>query len=55
MDFGSIINGCVLLGGKLMLLGAGVIPLKAEVGNIVIHGKATCAMGIFSFEIDAKV
>ena len=42
----------MLVGGKLTLLGVGVIPLEAEVGNVVIHGKVTGAMGVVPFEID---
>ena len=55
LDFGAINNGCVLLGGNLTLLGVGVIPLEAEVGYVVIHGKATGAMGVVPFEIDGSV
>ena len=55
LDFGAIIDGCVLIGGKLTLLGVGVIPLEAEVGNVVVHGKATGAMGVVLFDIDARV
>ena len=55
MDFGSINNGCVLVGGKLTLLGVWVITLEAEVDNVVIHGKVTRAMGAVPFEIDFSV
>ena len=52
---GAINNGCVLVGGNLMLLGVDVIPLEAEVGDVVIHGKPKGAMRIFPFEIYAIV
>ena len=55
MDFGATKNGCVLLGGNLTLLGVGVIPLEAKVGNVVIYGKETGAMDLLPFEIDASV
>ena len=55
MDFGAINDGCVLVGRKLTLLGVGVIPLEAEVGDLVIHGKGTGAMGLVPFDIDASV
>ena len=45
----------MLVGGKLTLLGVGVIPLEAEVGDVVIHGKAKGTMGVVPFEIDASV
>ena len=53
MDFGAINNGCVLVGGNLTILGVGVIPLEVEVYYVFIHGKATGAMGVVPFEIDA--
>ena len=55
MDFGAINDGCVLVGGKLTLLGVGVTTLEAEVDKVVIHGKATCAIGLVPFYIDASV
>ena len=45
----------MLVGGKLTLLGVGVIPLEVEVDNVVIHGKVTGAMGVVPFEIDNSV
>ena len=53
LNFGSIENGCVLVGGKLTLLGIGVIPLEAEVGDVFFHGKATGALDVVPIEIDA--
>ena len=55
MDFGAINNGCVLVGGKLTLLGVGLITLQAEVGDVFFHDRATCLMGVVSLEIDASV
>ena len=55
MDFGAINYGCVFVGGKLTLLGVGVIPLEAEFVDVVVHGKATGVMGVVSFYIDASV
>ena len=55
MNFGAIKNGCIFLGVKLTLLGVGVIPLELEVGDVVVHGKATGAMGVVLFEINAIV
>ena len=55
LDFGAINNGCVLVRGKLMLLGVGVIPLEAEISNVVIHGKAIGVMGKVPFKIDTSV
>ena len=55
MDFGAINNGCVLVGVKMTLIGVGVIPIEAEVGNIVVYGKATGVMGVVPCEIDASV
>ena len=46
---------CVLVGGKMTLLRVGVIPLEAEVDDVVIHGKATGVMGVVPFEIYASV
>ena len=45
----------MLVGGNLTLIGAGVIPLELEVGDVVIHGKATGEMGAVPFDIDASV
>ena len=45
----------MLVGGKLTLIGVGVIPLEAEVGYVFVHGKATGAMGVVPFEIDDSV
>ena len=55
LSFDVINNGCVLVGGNLTLLGVRVIPLEAEVGDVVIHGKATGAMGVVPFEIDDSI
>ena len=55
MDFGAINNGCVLVGGKLTLLGVGLIALQAEVGDVFFHDRATGLMGVVSLEIDASV
>ena len=55
MDFGAINNGCVLVGVNMTLLGVGVVPLEAEVDDVVIHGKATGVMGVVPFDIDASV
>ena len=55
MDFGAINNGYVLVGGNLTLLGVRLIPFEAEVNDVVIHGKATGAMGVFPFDINASV
>ena len=55
MSFDVINNGCVLVGGNLTLLGVRVIPLEAEVGDVVVHGKSTGTMGLVPFEIDASV
>ena len=55
MDFGSINNGCVLVGVNLTLIGVGLIPLEVEVGDVVVHGKATGAMGVVPIEIDTSV
>ena len=54
-DFGTINNGCVLVGVNMTLLGVGVVPLEAEVDDVVIHGKATGVMGVVPFDIDASV
>ena len=53
--FGAINYGCVIVGGKLTLLGVGVILIEAEVDDVVIHGKATGAMGVVPFDIHASV
>ena len=45
----------MLVGGKLTLLGVRVIPLEAEVGNVVVHGEAAGALGVVPLEIDASV
>ena len=55
LDFGAINDGCVIVGGKLTLLGLGVIPLEAEFGNVLIHGQETGATGVVPFEIDASI
>ena len=33
----------------MAFLGVGVIPLEAEVGDVVIHGNATGVMGVVPF------
>ena len=38
-----------------MLLGVRVIPLEAEVGNVVVHGGATGALGLVPLDFDAGV
>ena len=38
-----------------MLLGVRVIPLEAEVGDVVVHVNAIGDMGVVPFEIDASV
>ena len=55
MNLGAIDDGCVLVGGKLTLLGVRVIPLEAQVGDVVVHGKATGALGVVPFEIDVRL
>ena len=55
LSFCTINNGYVLVGGNMKLLGVGVIPFEAEVEDVVRHGKATGAMGVFPFDIDASV
>ena len=55
LNFGSIDDGCVIVGGNIKLLGIRVIPLEAEVGNVVVHGKATSALGVLPLEIGAGV
>ena len=55
MEFGSIDYGCVLVGGNLTLLGFGVITLETEVGDVVVHGKATGELGVLPLGIDADV
>ena len=55
MNLGAIDDGCVLVGGKLTLLGVRVIPLEAQVGNVVIRGEATSALGVVPLENDAGV
>ena len=46
LNFGVTEDGCVLVGGKVTLLGVRVIPFEAEVGNVVVHGDATGALGV---------
>ena len=55
LSFGSIDDGCVLVGGKLKILGIGVIPLEAELGDVVVRGKATGALGVVPLDIDGDV
>ena len=55
MNFGYIYDGCVLVGGKLRLLGIRMIPLEADVDNVVVHGKATVSLGVVPLDIDAIV
>ena len=55
MSFGAINDGSVLVGGNLTLLGVGIIPIEAEIGNVIIHGKATGAMGVVPSDIDDSV
>ena len=55
MNFGAIENGCVLVGEKLTLFGVRVIPLEVEVGNIVVHGEVTGALGVVPLEIYAGI
>ena len=55
MEFDGINNGCMLVGENMTLLGVRVIPLDAEVGDVVIHDRATGAMGVVPFEIDSSV
>ena len=55
MYFGAINYGCVIVGGNLTLLGVGVILIEVEVDDVVIHGKATGAMGVVPFDIQASV
>ena len=45
----------MLVGEKLTLLGVGLIPLEAEVGDVFINDKATGAMGVVPFDIDTSV
>ena len=42
-------------GGDLTLIGVEVIPLEAEVGNLIIHGNTTRAMNVVPFYIDTRV
>ena len=55
MNFGAISDGCLLVGGKLTLIGVRVIPLEAEVRNVVVHGEATGAAGVVPLVIDSGV
>ena len=55
MDFGTINNGFVIVGGNLTLLGIEVIPLEAEFSDVVIHSKVTGVMGVVQFEIDTSI
>ena len=45
----------MLVGGKLTLLGVRVIPIEAEVGDVVFHGEATGALGVVPLDIDAGI
>ena len=55
MNFGAISDGCVLVGGKLTILGVRLIPLEVEVGDIVVHGEATGVLGVVPLVIDSGV
>ena len=55
MGFGAINDGCVLVRGKLTLLGFGVIPLEAEVVDVVIHGRATDTLDVVLSDIYASI
>ena len=55
MNFDAISDGCVLVGGKMTLLGVKVITLEADVSNVVVHGEAKCAWVVFPLEIYAGV
>ena len=45
----------MLVGGKLTLIGIGVNPLEADVGDVVFCGKAIDVLGIVPLEIDASI
>ena len=53
LNFGAIAYRCLLVGGKLTLIGVRVIPLESEVGNVFVHDEATGALGVVPLEIDA--
>ena len=45
----------MLVGVNLTLLGFRLIPLEAEVGNVVVHFNATGALGVVPLDIDSGV
>ena len=55
MNVGTISDVCVLVGGKLPLLGVRVILLEADFGDVDVHGKSTGAFGVLPLEIYAVV
>ena len=55
MNFGAISDWCVLVGGNLIILWVGLIPLEVKVGNIVVYGYATGALGVVPLVIDSGV
>ena len=55
MNVGSIDDGCVLVAVNLTLLCIGVIPIEAEVGDVVVYGKAKGALGVVPLKIYAGV
>ena len=46
LDFGSVNDWSVFVRGVLRFLGVSVVEFDSEVGNVVVHFKADCAIGV---------
>ena len=59
LDFGAVNDWSVFLWGVLRFLGVSVFEFESEVGNVVVHCEAYCAIGVdwvvVPLQVDAGV
>ena len=59
LDFGAVNDWSVFVRGVLRFPGVSVVEFDSEVGNVVVHCKADCAIGlhwvIVLLQVDARV
>ena len=59
LDFGAVNDWSVFLWGVLRFPGVSVVEFDSEVGNVVFHCEADCAIGVYwvvlPLQVDARI
>ena len=55
LDFGAVNDWSVFVRGVLRFLGVSVVEFDSEVGNVVFHCKADCALGVHGVVVPLQV